>query len=565
MKMLDDLKRRYTVDRKNLRADFIAGLITGVASIPDSMASAILAGISPLTGLYTMIVATPIGALFTSSQMMHISTTGALSLAVGSSLYGVPPDQQLHAVFLLALMMGVIQTAMGVFKMGFLVRFVPNAVMTGFLNAVGVLIIVGQLANFTGYRSPNANAIARALDTLLNLRNMVLPVLIVGVVCVVLMLVLPRIKRVSKWSLALAMMGASALAALAFFDVVPLVGDVTTVPRALPGFALPKFALFLDLIVPAFALSIIGLVQGAGISQGYPDRDGKFPDPSGDFLGQGVANVATSFFQGMPSGGSLSGTALVVSAGARTRWANFLCGVLIAVTVLLFSGVVKLIAMPALAGMLIVVGYQTIKPVNIRTVWQTGRVPRVVMSITFLGTLMMPLQYAVLLGVATSVMLYVFQGANRVRLVEMVPVTGGFPMEQPVPRQLASRRVTGLLPYGSLFYAAAKTLEENLPAADQARQAVVIFLLRGYDEFGSTMMGVLDRYARTLQRNGGRLMLAGVSEGVFQQIERTGLLKLIGRENVFLAQPQWGAAANEALETAQAWLDGLDQPGGSAG
>jgi len=565
MKMLDDVKRRLTIDRKTLGADFTAGLITGVASIPDSMASAILAGISPLTGLYTMIVATPIGALFTSSQMMHISTTGALSLAVGSSLYGVPPDQQLHAVFLLALMMGAIQTAMGLFKMGFLVRFVPNAVMTGFLNAVGVLIIVGQLAQFTGYRSPNANAIARALDTLLNVRNMVLPVLIVGVVCIVLMLVLPRIKRVSQWSLALAMAGASVLAAFSFFDVVPLVGDVTTVPRALPGFMIPDFKLFLDLIVPAFALSIIGLVQGAGISQGYPNPGGKFPDPSGDFLGQGAANLATSFFQGMPSGGSLSGTALIVSAGAKSRWANFLCGLLIAASVLLFADVVKLIAMPALAGMLIVVGYQTIKPVNIRTVWQTGRVPRVVMSITFLGTLMMPLQYAVLLGVATSIMLYVFQGANRIRLVELVPVKGGFPTEQPAPRQLASRRVTGLLPYGSLFYAAAKTLEENLPAADQARQAVVIFLLRGYDEFGSTMIGVLDRYARTLQGNGGKLMLAGVSEGVFQQIERTGLLRLIGRENVFMAQPQWGAAANQALETAQAWLDSLDQPGGSAG
>jgi SulP family sulfate permease len=536
-----------------------------VASIPDSMASAMLAGINPLTGLYTMIVATPIGALFTSSQMMHISTTGALSLAVGSSLYGVPADQQLQAVFMLALMMGVIQTAMGLFKMGFLVRFVPHAVMTGFLNAVGVLIIVGQFAQFTGYRSPNANAIARALDTLLNIRNMVPPVVIVGVVCIVLMLVLPRIKRVSQWSLALAMIGASALAAFSFFDVVPLVGDVTTVPRALPGFALPKFALFLDLIVPAFALSIIGLVQGAGISQGYPNPDGKFSDPSGDFVGQGAANLATSFFQGMPSGGSLSGTALIVSAGAKSRWANFLCGVLIAATVLLFAGVVKLIAMPALAGMLIVVGYQTIKPAALRSVWQTGRVPRTVMLITFGGTLTMPLQYAVLLGVATSILLYVFQGANRVRLVEMVPVKGGFPMEQPVSRQLASRRVTGLLPYGSLFYAAAKTLEENLPAADEARQAVVIFLLRGYDEFGSTMIGVLDRYARTLQRNGGRLMLAGVSEGVFQQIERTGLLRLIGRENVFMAQPQWGAAANEALETAQAWLDGLDQPGGSAG
>ena len=558
MAWFDDLKRRLSVDRKSLSGDFTAGLITAIASIPDSMASALIAGINPLTGLYTMIVATPVAALFTSSQAMHVSTTGAMALAVGGSLIGVPADMHLQTVFVLAFLVGVIQSAMGLFKLGFLVRFVPHAVMTGFLNGVGVLIVVGQLANFTGYRSPYGSAIPRALDTALNLRNVVLPILIVGFTCVILMAIFARIARVSQWSLALAMISASALAVIPGFDVVPLVGDVTNVPRELPKFLLPRFSLILDLIVPAFALSIIGLVQGAGISQGYPNPDGKFPNPSGDFFGQGVANLATSFFQGMPAGGSLSGTALMVSAGAKSRWANVFCGVLIAVIVLLLADLVKLIAMPALAGMLMVVGFQTIKPTAIRTVWQTGRVPRTVMFITFAGTLMMPLPYAVLLGVATAILLYVFQGATLVRLVQLVPMKGGFPIEQPVSKQLASRSVTALYPYGSLFYAAARTLEENLPAADQAQQAVVIFVMRGYDQFGSTMIGVLDRYARTIQRNGGRLMLAGVSTGVVTQLERTGLLQVIGKDNVFAEQAQWGIAANQAVDTAQAWLESLE-------
>jgi SulP family sulfate permease len=558
--LFENLRKRLTPDRKSLGADFIAGLTSGIAAIPDSMASALLAGINPLTGLYTMIVATPVGALFTSSAMMHISTTGALSLGVGSSLTEMPADMKPQAVFALALMVGVIQIAMGLLKMGYLVRFVPHSVMTGFLNGVGVLIVLGQLPGFTGYRSAFANPIGRALDTALNFRSMVLPIVIVGLTTILLMVLLGRIKRVSQYSLVLAMAGASLLAALSSFDVVPLVGDVTDVPRALPGFRLPGFSLLAELIVPAFALSIIGLVQGAGISQGYPNPDGKFPDASGDFFGQGAANLATSFFQGMPAGASLSGTALVVSAGAKSRWANLFCGVLIAVIVLLFAGVVKLVAMPALAGLLIFVGFRTIKPTAIRTVWQTGRVPRVVMLMTFVGTLMMPLQFAVLSGVAIAVVLHIMQQANRVSLTELVPVKGGFPSERPAPRQLPSRRVTALLPFGSLFYAAAKTLEENLPAAEEARQAVVIFLLRGYDEFGATMIGVLDRYARTVQGNEGKVMLAGVSESLFVQLERTGLLQVIGRDNVFMAQAQWGAAANQALEAAQAWLDALDRP-----
>ena len=138
-------KQRWSIQRKNLLADLIAGLTTALSSIPDSMASALLAGINPLTGLYTMIIATPIGALFTSSEMMHISTTSALSLAVASSLVGMPPDMKLQAVYMLALMVGVIQITLSLLKMGYLVRFVPFSVMTGFLNGVAVLIILGQL------------------------------------------------------------------------------------------------------------------------------------------------------------------------------------------------------------------------------------------------------------------------------------------------------------------------------------------------------------------------------------------------------------------------------------
>jgi SulP family sulfate permease len=554
--IINDAKKRWSINPKNLLADFTAAFTLGVASIPDSMASALLAGLSPLTGLYTMIIATPVGALFTSSEMMHISTTSALSLAVASSLTGLSPDAKLQAAFTLAMMVGVIQILLGLLKMGFLVRFVPHSVMTGFLNGVALLIILGQLRDFTGFQSQYSNRVVQAVELALNVEEIILPILIVGLTTVALIVILDRIKATSKFSFILAMIFASLLPFLPSFQNVPLVGDVTQVPSALPTFALPDFSLIIHLIVPAFALSVIGLVQGAGISQGYPNPDGKFPDPSGDFLGQGVANLATSFFKGMPCGGSLSGTAMVVNAGARSRWANFLVGVLIAIIVLLFANLVEQIAMPALAGLLIVIGFRTLNFDAISTVWQTGKIPRVVMAITFVGTLVMPLQFAVLLGVGLSILLFTFHQANRLELVELVPSKNNpLPVEQPAPKKLSDHHVTVLYPYGSLFYAAAKTLEENLPAAEDAREAVVIFLFRGYENFGSTMITVLDRYNQILQANGGKLMLAGLSPGVLVQLERTGLLDRIGRENVFLAKRQWGVSAYEAYEAAQSWLD----------
>ncbi len=554
--MIEGARKRWSINPKNILADFIAAFTVGVASIPDSMASALLAGINPLAGLYTMMIATPIGALFTSSEMMHISTTSALSLGVASSLIGMTPAEKLQAVYMLALMVGVIQILLGLLKMGFLVRFVPHSVMTGFLNGVALLIILGQMRDFTGFESQYSNRVVQTVEMAFNAGQIIPPILIVGLTTVVLIVCLDRIKVTSRYSFILAMTFASLLPFLPWFQNVPLVGDVTQVPRALPSFSLPDFSMMFKLIVPAFALSVIGLVQGAGISQGYPNPDGKFPDPSGDFVGQGAANLATSFFKGMPCGGSLSGTAMVANAGARSRWANFLAGILIAITVLLFANLVELIAMPALAGLLIVIGFRTLNFDGIRTVWQTGLIPRVVMAITFVGTLIMPLQFAVLMGVGISILLFTFHQANRLELVELVPSDkNSLPIERPTPKRLSDHKVTVLYPYGSLFYAAAKTLEDNLPAAEDAKQAVVIFVLRGYDEFGSTMINVLDRYNQVLQTNGGKVMLAGISPGVMLQLKRTGLLDKIGRENVFLAHRQWGVSAYEAYEAAQAWLD----------
>jgi len=206
-----------------------------------------------------------------------------------------------------------------------------------------------------------------------------------------------------------------------------------------------------------------------------------------------------------------------------------------------------------------VIGYQTLKPSSMKMVWHTGQMSRVVMVITFVGTLVMPLQYAVFLGVSLSILLQIGRQADNVKLVEFIRGEGDLPIEQAPPAQLSDSKITILHIYGSLFYAAAKNLEEVLPEVGDARRPVVIFLLRGHDELGSTMISVFERYARSIQTNGGMIMFAGVSEQVRQQMVRTGLIKLVGAENVFLAEKQWGVAGYDALAKAEAWLASQDE------
>jgi SulP family sulfate permease len=130
----------------------------------------------------------------------------------------------------------------------------------------------------------------------------------------------------------------------------------------------------------------------------------------------------------------------------------------------------------------------------------------------------------------------------------------GFPLEQPAPKQLASHQLTLLHIYGSLFFAAAKNMEAMLPEVSDATRAVVIISLRGKGEIGSTFITVLQRYASALHARDSKLMLVGVDEGVEKQLAKTRVLHLIGAENIFLATPQLGAAMNQAVAAARAWL-----------
>ena len=226
-----------------------------------------------------------------------------------------------------------------------------------------------------------------------------------------------------------------------------------------------------SLVIPAVSLAFVGLIQGAAISASFPNPDGRYPDASRDFIGQGAANVIAGIFRGMPVGGSMSATSLNKSAGARSRIALMIAGVVMAVVILAFASLVGHIAMPALAGLLILVGFRTIKPDDLRSVWKTGTVQKTVLATTFVLTMVIPLQYAVLAGVGLSAILHVVRQSNQITIKRWRLDPDGNLIETDPPAQLPADEVVVLQPYGSLFFAAAPVLESQLPApADAAAQ-----------------------------------------------------------------------------------------------
>lgn len=554
-------RRSARLSTRSLRHDVPAGVVLGVESVPDGLAGGLLAGINPVYGLYGYLFGTLFGAMATSSAFMAVQATGAMAVVVSDieAVQGDSPEAA-TAIATLAVLTGVVMLGLGLARLGWIVRWVPNAVLTGFINAVAVNIVLGQLDNFTGYAAQGANRVAKAFDTLTSVGLFVWPAVLVGGLTILLIVLLER-TRLGALGMVVAIVVTSGLVELLDVDDVVVLNDITTIPASLPTPTLPDLTLVLSLAIPALSLAFVGLVQGAAISSSVPNPDGTYPDPSGDFRGQGVANIGSGLFSGMPVGGSMSATSIVTTAGARSRTALFVAAATMAVSVLLLADVVGSIAMPALAGLLMVVGVKTFKPDNVRMVLRTGGIQATVMLVTFVLTMVIPLQYAVLIGVGLSIILYVARQSNRVRLVRWTFSPDGTVTEDDPPAELRANEVVVLRPYGSLFFAAAGAVEQALPkVGDGCTNSVVIVSLRGKEDLGSTFITVMTRYASRMRDAGCTVMLAGVSDGVARQLEKTGAESVLGRDNVFPATAALTQSTRQAMDAAQRIVAGPDGP-----
>ncbi len=545
------IPKRY---KEHLGADTIAGLTNGIVNVPSAIADAVLAGVNPIYALRALIVGIPVAGLATSSELMSVSTTAAMALIVGASLSGVASDVRIEALFVLTFLVGVFQLLAGLLKLGRLTRFISNAVMTGFLSGVAVLIILGQLGNFAGYDTTGSNKLMQTLDLLAHL-NLVNPISAsIGMLTLVIIIVIYQ-TRLRNFAAVAALIVTTVVVQLLGLSSVGLVGSIAdiSIGPLLP--ALPNLLLSPIILGSALALAIIGLIQGVGVSSSIPNPDGEYPDVSRDFAGQGLGNIVAGLFQGMPLGGSVSQTAVVLAAGAKTRIANILTGVFVAALVIIFGAQLKTVPLPTISALLVFAGVEIIRGQQIREVWRTSLSSRTVLVLTFGATLVLPIQIAVLFGVAASVVLHVYKTSLDIQLVELAVSDDGSVRERKTPAILPSDRVTVLDFYGSAFFASAPTLQSLLPEAKESKRAVVILRLRGRRELGSTFLKVLGRYARELQSNGGKLVLTGVSDNLNEQLGRSKYWEVFGAENVFLARDEVGSSTLEAVARATEWLE----------
>ncbi|MFE4633828.1 SulP family inorganic anion transporter [Streptomyces sp. NPDC056773] len=537
--------------------DVGAGLVTGLFSIPEGMAYAAIAGFNPVAGLYAGVVPAIVGSLTARTVLMVTTLTSAIALTSQSVLQQAGLDAQDPGnIATLALLAGTVMLLMGALRLGVLMSFVSNAVMTGFSVGIGLQIITGVLGDATGYDPQGDNRLYKLGDWLAHLADWQLAATLVALVTVCLWALSRRVRRLQPVALLIAMVLTSAGVALLGTDV-ELVRDIARIPSSLPSFSAPDLSAVPHLAPGACAVALVALAQAASIGSSVPNPDGSRASVNGDFAAQGLANVAGGLFQALPSGGSLSRTGVAVAAGARTRWAGVLSGVLLAGVVLLCAPLAERIPMPVIGGLILVVGGELLwgKRQDVMLVLRTSKLSAAAMVLTFLATTQIPLQQAIVLGAVLSLLLYCAQAARRARLILLVPDgSGRWNVAEP-PERLSPGEVTVLYYDGVSLFAELPRIEASLPRSDGAAGAVLVLVLRGAPDVpSSTVVKTLRRYVRELDRSGCRLILAGVGPELAGVLRATGLDRDLGPGGIVPAREEaLFVPLEEALADGREW------------
>ncbi len=519
-----------------LRGDLFAGLTVAVIMLPQAVAFAFIAGLPPQMGLYAAIVASLVGGLWGSSNQLQTGPTNTLSLLVLSILLPLAAVNTIDYWVLagmLAIMAGLIQLVMGLLRLGLLVNFVSESVIVGFTAAAGILIFFNQLRIIFRLSFPTTPMLYETAQNLvINIRDVHLISLTIGLGVIVFILILRRINpRIPAALLAIVL----AALVVVVFDLdqrgVIVVGEL---PKGLPPLSsLPLFKLgnYSKLFTGALAIAAIGLVESMSIARSVSSQTGQRLDNNQEFIGQGLANFASGMFSGYAVAGSFTRTAVNHQAGARTAVSNVFAGFIVLAVLLVFGSFAGYIPLSALAGVVILVAVGLIHREEILRIWHGVTADRVIMVITFIATLTIPLEYAVLLGILLSLGFYLLRtSVPRVRVV-LPDEDYKFLVAQNEDPECLQLSVIEVL--GDLYFGAVNHVEDFILNHQRANlgQRYLLLRLHGVEQFDISGVHALERIVQVYRQRKGDVFISRFRQPVMDVFQTSGFYEFLGEDH----------------------------------
>lgn len=544
-----------------LRRDAFAGLTVAVVAIPQSMAYALIAGVPPVYGLYTLIIQSFLGALFNSNPFLSVGPVNTQSLLVASTIYGVfgPPEKDpqvyLQLVIGLTLLKGIFQLAFAFARLSKLVRYVSQSVIVGFTSGAGVLIIAGQLPHFLGIPiSSSTSGYPGIIDKIIviwpQIHQVQMMPLLLGTSVLILVIAVRAVSRLMPGPL-MGIIAAAVIVYLAGWSPAE-VPTIEPLGGALPGLQIPQISWkqVEMLIGGAIALAVLGLMEAYCVGRTIAVRSETRINAAQELTSQGVTNFVSSFFNCIPGSGSFSRSSLNFFAGAATLYSGVFNSAFCALIVLMFASQARYIPLTSLAAVLFVIGYSLINWRYITRIFRNNRIDAAVCATTFVATLVLPLQYAIYFGVFLNLALYLRQ-ASRLHFNEMMLLESGkFAECRPESPARDSEIIMAQLE-GDLFFGVADELSDHLEELARRDPKVMLLRVRRTRYVDATCLEVLEQFQERFQNKGGTMILVGLTHEFQQQLTRSRLAERIGQENLFPSDDQIFGAATKAIHRAR--------------
>lgn len=529
-------------DRETLKADLMAGLVGAIIVLPQGIAFAMIAGLPPVYGLYTAIVTPIVAALFGSSRHLVSGPTTAISLVVFASVsqFAEPGSPEyISKVLLLTFLAGVIQVSFALARLGRYISFVSHTVVMGFTAGAAMLIVTNQLKGVLGTPIDNSAGFLGIWKQAFQYVDQInWPIFTVAVYTLfAAVYVRKHFPRLPHLLVALAF-GTALAWGIGGPDVgIPFVAEI---PRALPAFTPPNLAdgTYRGLLSSAFAIALLGLIEAVAISKAIALKSGQHIVANQEFFGQGLSNIVGSFFSCYAGSGSFTRSGVNYEAGARTPMSAIFAALFVLVVILLLGPFARYLPSPALAGLILLIGWGLIDFKHIREVRKASKQDNLILGATFIATLFSELEFAVYIGVLLS--LYFFlKKTSQPNIAVMAPDPGHHRHQivnvcrKDVPQcpQLKIIRIDGHLYFGAIDH-----VSSVLRDMRKGPEKYLLILANGINYVDLDGAEWLAREAAFWKRKGGGLYIVRLKIIAQDVMESGGFMDMIGRDHFFTSK-----------------------------
>ena len=520
--------KNYT--REQFIKDIIAGLIVAIIALPLSIALAIASGVNPEQGLYTAIIAGFFISFIGGSRVQ----IGGLTAAFVVIIYGIIAEHGIPGLIIATLLAGVMLILMGLFHFGDLIKFIPKTITIGFTLGIAIGIVVGQIKDFLGL---NMGAVPAEFLTKLvayshTLGSINYITLAIGILALLIQIFWPKVSKKIPGSL-VAIIVTTLLVAI-FKLPVKTIGDLYTIKAGLPSFSMPvlSFSLVREMILPAFTIAMLAAIESllsAVVSDGMIGSKHK---SNAELVGQGVGNILSALFGGIPATGAIARTAANVKNGGRTPVAGMVHALTLLLILLFLMPYASYIPMSCLAAILIIVGYNMSGwRTFVRIIKTAPKSDIAVLIITFLLTLFFDLVIAIEFGMVLAAFLFLKRMSDiaEVRQWTYIGSSEDEKLSEDVDLKYVPKNTIVYEVFGALFFGAANVFTSF---KHEEGKNVLILRMRNVPVMDISGVEALEEILETCKKRNLTLILSHVNEQPYHAMEKAGFVEKIGAENI---------------------------------